>query len=283
MSYACYRIYDTCDVTKPRSVRVTTTYHDDEHVTYDTCREWERTHTCAHGRIYAYTTPPAAYATDRRNSSVYWSTERYDVLNERDGTNVHGIFGVCATQRAIRYTRHDCMLVTNTTWAILWPYQYVSIAVPDVIIPYEVASNISHRLGVRVLRNNVSTAIVASAITLAAYSYRDINDDMDEYTLLWNSHDVFVFDYIKAQQNSVYAIERHRTQYLILTDVFIRTRTMIIAVIMDRGRRVYYVAVFVSWRRIRAYRLRTTIAYIPPQLTKCPRSTMHGTMCHATK
>ena len=208
MSYACYRIYDTCDVTKPRSVRVTTTYHDDEHVTYDTCREWERTHRCAHGRIYAYTTPPAPYATYRRNSGVYWSTERYDVLNEHDGTNVHGIFGVCTTQRAIPYTRYDCMLVTNTTWAILWPYQYVSIAVPDVIIPYEVASNISHRLRVRVLRNNVSTAIVASAITLAAYSYRDINDDMDEYTLLWNSHDVFVFDNIKAQQNSVYAIER---------------------------------------------------------------------------
>ena len=193
----------------------------DERVTYDTCREWERTHTCAHGRMYAYTTPPATYATDRRNSGVYWSTERPndDVLNERDGTNVHGIFGVCTTQRAKRYTRHNCMLLTNTSWAILWPYQYVSIAVPDVIIPYEVGSNISHRLRVRVLRNNVSTEIVASAITLAAYSYRDINNDMDEYTLLWNSQDVFamrVFSdrvypgcvYIKAQQNSLFAIER---------------------------------------------------------------------------
>ena len=111
----------TCDVTKPRSVRVTTTYHDDERVTYEKCREWERTHTCAHGRMYAYTTPPAEYATGRRNSGVYWSTERPndDVLNERDGTNVHGIFGVCTTQRAIRYTRHDCMLETNTTWATL--------------------------------------------------------------------------------------------------------------------------------------------------------------------
>ena len=38
---------------------------------------------------------------------------------------------------------------------------------------------------------------------------------------------------------------------------------MIIAVIMGCGRRVCYVAVFVSWCRIRAYRLRTTIAYVP--------------------